>query len=119
MKLYCKTCHVVLTQELTELYDLDQLCVRDEYDYIPIGKYIYENKEEPSKPEKQIIVNLKDLVNVKRHSDTTRLSGCCHLDGLNGINVVCTNDHEIGIESSDCWMPCYFTFEADLVEWED
>jgi hypothetical protein len=52
-----------------------------------------------------VIVNIADLVSIRRHPDFRRLNGCCGLDGCDGPNLVCTNGHEIGTEKSDCWTP--------------
>jgi len=65
-----------------------------------------------------IVLNLKDTINTKHHSDQSRLNGCCGLDGL-GMNTLCANGHEIGTERSDCWMPHYIhipTNDVDVVE---
>lgn len=51
------------------------------------------------------LLNRKDVINLKDHSDYRRLNGCCGLDGCDGINKVCLNGHEIGTEKSDCWTP--------------
>lgn len=46
--------------------------------------------------------NRADILNTTR--DSERMSGCCGSDGMRGINVLCMNGHEIGIEFSDCWQ---------------
>ena len=47
------------------------------------------------------VFNLDDVLNTEH--DLQRAGGCCGQDGLNGINTLCLNGHEIGIEHSDCW----------------
>jgi len=116
MKIYCKICQVELTNELVILKDSSLLCEEDGCDLVPLGFYFLTDKSYPVTGEMKIVINLKDLKNEKRHSDLSRTNGCCGLDGLDGINTVCINDHEIGTQSSDCWMPHYFTFESDLIE---
>ncbi|MEH7098472.1 hypothetical protein [Neobacillus vireti] len=77
----------------------------DEEDYIPEGYFVIDNGEEEIRTKGTIIINLKDLINSHYHPDAGRLNGCCGCDGLDGINRVCVNNHEIGTENSDCWMP--------------
>lgn len=117
MKLVCKTCNVEITKHLIELHDFNLLNNDDGEDYIPLGFYMIgygkDNKDYPTK----IIINLKDLINSKHHFDTSRLNGCCGLDGCDGINTVCINNHELGTENSDCWMPHYISLESDLIKW--
>lgn len=62
-------------------------------------------------------MNLNDLINSKYHSDSSRLNGCCGNDGLDGINRVCKNNHEIGTEKSDCWMPHFISLDPKLIEY--
>jgi hypothetical protein len=45
--------------------------------------------------------NLNDMVNT--HRDPEKTSGCCGSDGMDEMNVLCANGHEIGFEFSDCW----------------
>jgi hypothetical protein len=44
---------------------------------------------------------LADLVNVGYHPDYGRRHGCCGLDGMDGMNRVCSEGHEVATESSD------------------
>jgi len=54
------------------------------------------------------VLNLKDLINTKHHSDPDRLGGCCGLSGMSGLNTVCVHDHELGVECSDCWLSFHY-----------
>lgn len=124
MKLYCRTCNTELTQELEELTNKALINHEPGTDYIPKGFFIFIDLENISEPncnsgfgrERNIAINLKDLVNTRHHTNPARLNGCCGLDGNDGINTLCINMHEIGIESSDCWMAHEFTFDAKLVK---
>jgi len=49
----------------------------------------------------EIIVNLNDLVNT---CDGGVRNGCCGVDGSDGINIFCVNNHPIGTEVSDCYQ---------------
>ena len=115
MKFICKICNTEITKHLEELQDLSFLNKEEGEDYIPAGFYIIEDGEYDHTSQGKIILNLNDLINSKHHSDTSRLNGCCGLDGLDGINTVCINNHEIGTESSDCWMAHYISLEPDRI----
>lgn len=117
MRLICKTCKIEITDELVELKDLSLVNENEGEDYIPTGYFIIGDGKYDINAENKVIINIKDLINSKLHSDRTRLYGCCGIDGLDGINRVCVNNHEIGTESSDCWMAHYIAFEPDFVEW--
>ena len=117
MKLVCKLCNIEITNHLVELQNLNLLNENDGEDYIPSGFYIVGDGRYDSRSKGRIIINLNDLINSKHHSDASRLNGCCGLDGLDGINTVCINNHEIGTENSDCWMAHYITIEPDMIGW--
>ena len=104
MKLICKACNLEISEPLTELKDLNLINVNDGQDYIPRGFYCIQEEDTAYGIVKgSIIINIKDLINSKRHSNRSRLNGCCGLDGCDGMNRVCLHDHEIGTEYSDCW----------------
>jgi hypothetical protein len=59
----------------------------------------------PAGPRATVLVHPDDVQNLSRHPDPSRLNGCCHLDGLDGPNLVCTGcGAEIATEQSDCWV---------------
>lgn len=99
-----------------ELDDLSLIKENDGEAYIPEGFFIIANGEEDIGTIGTIIINLKDIINSNYHQDGSRLNGCCGYDGLDGINRVCVNNHEIGTENSDCWMPHFIALEPHLVK---
>jgi hypothetical protein len=101
---------------LQVLPDLAMLCVDNGTDYIPRGFYTISDGSFFRGTEGQYIVNLKDIVNTKHHTDYNRLNGCCGLDGLDGRNTLCENGHEVGTERSDCWLPHAIHFDPSAVE---
>ncbi|MDP5277210.1 hypothetical protein [Chengkuizengella axinellae] len=116
MKLICKRCEIEISKQITELQDLKLLSKNNDKDYIPEGYFLQDSgKDNSTNTSSFIIINVKDLINSKYHSNTRRLNGCCGYDGLDGVNRVCINNHEIGTEKSDCWMPHYLTLNSDLV----
>jgi hypothetical protein len=115
MKVYCKKCKMELTGELTPLPGEGMLSDIDKKSCIPVGYYYASKGEVYTDSNGQILVNLGDLVNVKNHTDPSRLNGCCGLDGTDGLNKTCGNGHEVGTEHSDCWMPWAMAFEPTKV----
>jgi hypothetical protein len=116
MKIICQTCNVEISKQVTELDDVSLLNENDGEAYIPEGFYIIDNGKENIRTKGSITINLKDLINSNYHPDESRLNGCCGYDGLDGINRVCVNNHEIGTENSDCWMPHFVALEPNLVK---
>lgn len=47
----------------------------------------------------QKCINIDNLKLSKSHADLSRLNGYCGLDGLDGLNKVCLNEHEVGTEN--------------------
>ncbi len=111
----CKKCSLTLTNPLVKLSNLDSLNDNDKEDLIQTGNYFVSNGEFYTDAKGKIIINKKDLKNFKYHPDSTRLNGCCGLDGLDGLNITCKNGHEIGTEYSDCWIPHCIILEPELI----
>lgn len=114
MIVFCKVCKIQLTNKLVELKDFSLLSETDNEDYIPQGYYLIGNAGFSNMDDNKIIINVQDLLNSKNHSNASRLNGCCGLDGCDGLNKVCINNHEIGTERSDCWMPHLVLLEPEL-----
>lgn len=112
----CKICGLHLTHSLIELHDEKYLNEEDNMDFIPEGYFIFSDGMFFTNSKGKIIINRKDLINSKNHSDSSRLYGCCGLDGTSGVNKTCNNNHEIGTERSDCWMPHCVIFEDERIE---
>lgn len=116
MKFVCKQCGVAISQSLIELKDLSRLVKVEGEDYVPKGYFHIESQMHLGKTKDYFMINIKDLTNSKNHSNYGRLNGCCGLDGHDGMNKTCINDHEIGTECSDCWTLHYIELDPDLVE---
>jgi hypothetical protein len=119
LKLVCKSCEIEISNVLTELRDLSLLNeeIGEDHtplDYIPQGYFLIVGEDDEVDKKGTIIINMKDLINSKHHPDGDRLNGCCGLDGLDGMNRVCSNGHEIGTENSDCWMPHYIAINPNM-----
>lgn len=116
LKLICKECNLEISEPLSELKDLNLINENDGQDYIPRGFYLIQEETAYELVKGSIIINIKDLINSNRHSDGSRLNGCCGLDGCDGMNRVCLNDHEIGTEYSDCWRYHRVVLNPELVQ---
>ncbi|WP_419392793.1 hypothetical protein [Cytobacillus praedii] len=115
MKLICEICKIEISKEVTKLENLIFLNENEGQDYIPQGFYIGNDGKAGIELKGSIIINIKDLINSNLHPNESRLNGCCGYDGLDGMNRVCLNNHEIGTENSDCWMPHFVALNPDLV----
>jgi len=57
-----------------------------------------------------------DVLRVKLTIDTTRLNGCCGLDGLDGPNLQCdTCGVYVATKITDCWTSHCVVFEPTAV----
>jgi len=110
----CKICKIAVSKEINVLEDQSRLCFEAEKEFLPPGFFFPESEKIPkinfehyglSGDFNRYFLNEIDVINVKDHFDGTRLNGCCGMSGYFGINKVCRNNHEIGIEYSDCIMP--------------
>ena len=50
-------------------------------------------------------------------------NGCCGVDGQDGLNVLCSQGHDIGTEVSDCWTPHFVLLDQTKIrtqrpEWQ-
>jgi hypothetical protein len=125
MKFFCKKCSIVISSDLTELKDLSLINESDGEALIPGGYFLisdgsyyslFQDNQCIYSTKGKYVINKDDLMNWRYHPDKRRVNGCCGCDGLDGINVVCKNGHEIGILKSDCWMPHGFIMEPDNTE---
>ena len=115
MKFLCRSCQIEVTKELVELTDLTLLNTTDGQPYIPEGYYLVSDGKYFYQTEGHIFINKNDLIHSDYHSDQSRLNGCCGYDGCDGMNRVCSKNHEIATERSDCWMPHSVAFEPERV----
>jgi hypothetical protein len=98
----CAACQIPISSDIRELLDRNLVSNEDGSDFLPRGYYLI------ARPDDDMISGQGEFVlNLKDTTDKSRLNGCCGLDGLDGINTLCANGHEIGTECSDCWMPHY------------
>ena len=116
MNFRCSTCQILLTENLEELNDKKEIDIADGKPLVPKGFYFVGNDQFYSGAEGKYLINPANLINAKNHNDKIRTNGCCGLDGLDGLNKICINGHELGTEKSDCWMPHAVIFESGKVK---
>ncbi|BCY29347.1 hypothetical protein [Flavobacterium okayamense] len=101
IRIYCRKCKIRLTEDLLEIPQ-DKIYFPDEAEAIPEGKFVFfKNNSMLS-----ILVNRKQSL-LKDHADSSRFYGCCGSDGSYGYNKVCSNNHEVATEFSDCYTSYY------------
>jgi hypothetical protein len=83
--------------------------------HVPNGYFYQSQSEYWTNSNGNYLLNLADLKNTKHHWDKKRLQGCCGLDGTDGKNLMCCNNHEIGTEHSDCWAAHCVEFKPEDV----
>ncbi len=111
IKIYCKECETELTPELVEILESD-LCWNGKQDIIPKTNFsIFINR----KSYKKTIMVAIDNYNLDDHPDIIRFQGCCGSSGMDGLNKLCMNGHEVATEFSDCWTGDYIEFEINNV----
>ncbi|WP_264554005.1 hypothetical protein [Flavobacterium sp. N2038] len=108
IKIYCKECEIELTDELVESNAIW------EYDFgiMPENHFFIRSQEASLK--NSIIVPI-DNYKLKDHPDMKRFQGCCGSSGLDGMNKLCFNGHEVATEFSDCWTDDCIEFSNDKV----
>jgi len=61
----------------------------------------------------EVLVGVADLPFVLLGGDR---HGCCGPIGQHGFNLFCPDDHPVGTECGDCWMPHYVHMPLTHVE---
>jgi hypothetical protein len=97
----CASCGLPVTRPVRLLDEVPDLPSGDGVDLLPEGCCWRDDR--PGKSCGRFLLNLRDMVNTRYHPDGRRASGCCGLSGIDGVNTLCANGHEVATESSDCW----------------
>lgn len=111
----CKACGLVLAESLSVCSE-DSLYYEDGKPMLP-AKSFYISRGE-FKPEQvgDFLINEDSLMNTRPYLEMRgRNNGCCGRDGLDGINEVCQNGHEVATVRNDCWMPSHVILSAGAV----
>ncbi|WP_088043240.1 hypothetical protein [Bacillus sp. EAC] len=121
IKLICRTCKIEVSEEVEELKNTKLLYSNGDQEYIRKGFYILDftpigGVVSELNLKDFFIINIEDSINSKPHINPDRLIGCCGLSGVYGHNIVCINNHEIGIKEEDCSGPHYVALDPELVK---
>ncbi|WP_163394242.1 hypothetical protein [Flavobacterium limi] len=108
IKIYCKECEKELTHELTET----NIFWTNGLEFMLDNQFSILLKENENT--KSVIVPIANYY-LKDHSDKSRFQGCCGSSGLDGLNKLCLNGHEVATEFSDCWTDEYIEFDNNKV----
>lgn len=120
MKFTCKSCGILISESVTKLVDLGLVNHEQSGEpYFPKGYYhLYDEQtmKRMKLTKSNYLINITDLINTKNHTNLSRLNGCCGLDGMDGINKLCINGHEVATQFSDCWTMHYVELDAECVD---
>lgn len=112
---HCKACGLVLAEGLTECHE-DRLCFEDGSPMLPSKTFCISKGKFPPELVGDYLINVEELLNTRLFDEMGgRLNGCCGLDGLDGINHVCQNGHEVATVRDDCWMPSHVILSSKMV----
>lgn len=111
----CKECGVLLSKPLVGPISPSKMSFVDETDHVSIGHFGLVDEDFRIEFKDEYIINLQDKINVKFTKDLSKKNGCCGMDGMDGMNTLCINGHEIGTECSDCWMSHGLVFHREKV----
>jgi hypothetical protein len=109
----CRRCHVPLTGPLDRLTDLSLISGADQSPFVPRGYFVASDGEFYAR--RNVVTNLGDRLRGRYHTDQRRLNGCCGPSGLDGMNWLCPEGHEVGTACSDCWVPHAMLFDRGSV----
>ena len=112
MKVYCKVCNLPLTNDI-KLYTGKSFGEADMQNFIQKEFYTISDGEFFTGTEGNVIVCIEEGINIRNHTDNSKLNGCCGLDGYDVLNKLCINKHEVASEFSDCWMPRALMFDKE------
>ncbi len=116
MKLYCKKCNHILTNNLLEESEIKNLKYDDQEELLLLNKYI-----EVSKTDFWFNIPIKYLIHsksiqLKNHTNKSRLHGCCGPSNFGNLNQVCpTCNFDIGTLISDCCFPIFVGVDENKV----
>ena len=112
----CKVCGTSLTGDLVQLSDESLLHEKDGEPLLQPGTYFIETTGHPPAEAGDYLVSVEALINTKQYLEAGgRLNGCCGLDGLDGINELCINGHEVATVRTDCWLPSHAILSPSVV----
>lgn len=97
----CAQCGLMVTRPVRLLDAVPDLPSGDGVDLLPDGCCWRDDRR--GKSFGRFLLNLRDPINTRYHDDPRRTNGCCGPSGIDGVNTLCANGHEVATECSDCW----------------
>ena len=120
MFLICLHCSVPVTNKLRIISHADT-CQEMGENYLQLGTIVEEDGSFVRNRKGCYIVNSGDVIHAHLTSDSTRIQGCCGLDGCDGPNLRCNGCNSyLATQMSDCWMAHCVVFETETTRpiWE-
>ncbi len=131
--LICKRCHTTLSRPVAILCLGDENVVEPEFidnQHVMEEGFAFESlipyrksagisfAESRLEYVPQIWMTDRDLLETVGYTKiSSRLNGCCGLDGCNGPNRICACGAEVGTEMSDCWTSFLFIPNPEETLW--
>lgn len=109
IKIYCKICGIAVTEPLLEI-NQNSLRMEDATDALQKGQFAVTTFNDAA----ELMICIEEGY-LKNHPDPVKFQGCCGSSGIDGLNKLCNNGHEVATEFSDCYMPHYVQFDLDSI----
>lgn len=117
--LRCRECGAAISRPLRETSSEAKFSDKDQQQVVPAGFFaraeqvVISGKKPYARYQGEVLVGIPDLPFVLKGGDR---NGCCGPMGGGGFNLFCPDDHPVGTEFGDCWMPHCVQIPLSLVE---
>ena len=118
-RLLCRECGAALSRALAETTSEAKYRHKDGEQVIPVGFFaraenvIIKNARFYGAKDGEVLVGVADLPFALAGGSR---NGCCGPTGMHGFNIMCENEHFVGTECGDCWMPHFVHLPLTHVE---
>ena len=116
MKLFCSKCNVFLAGSLEEMcspLEWPEFEPGQDIHFVGKGFFRISDGSKWLGKEGDYILNRRNLENIVKNKNWHM--GCCGSDGSAGVNISCINGHDIGTETSECYMIKYVILDKGAV----
>jgi len=116
MKFFCSNCNVLLADSLEEVnspIEWPEFEPGQDIHLVGKGFFRISDGDEWLGQEGDYILNRSNLENIVENKNWHM--GCCGSDGSEGINISCTNGHDIATEISECYLTKYIILAKEAV----
>jgi RNA polymerase subunit RPABC4/transcription elongation factor Spt4 len=116
MHLACRQCSTRLTTDLQLVPFIERNETMGEAFLCP-GTVMQEDGSYFHGKAGNFIAHIDDTLRLKLTTDSSRLNGCCGLDGCDGPNLQCeVCDTYVATKMTDCWMPHCIVFDPNTTQ---